>query len=64
VSRPSFAYAAVHENLVNRIENVLWQMVERVHAHGLRVSGSTAMPFPRLWVRWSQRTDRAHRQRL
>lgn len=37
--------AAVHEDLVNGLENALRQMVERAHAHGLRVVGGTVMPF-------------------
>lgn len=54
----------MHENLVNGLENAVPQMVERAHAHGLRVLGGIVMPILRSeYYRPSEQTE-ADRQRL
>jgi lysophospholipase L1-like esterase len=47
LTRDHAASAEVHKALVGRIEGAYAQMVERAHAHGIRVIGATILPYGR-----------------
>lgn len=45
VARETAPTAEEHTELIRRMETVYRQMVERAHAHGIRVIGATIVPF-------------------